>query len=133
MPGRIGASPGETPISTSPQRKVYAWHRKPATPRATVGTDGRGCTQCYDPTLFFLPPLIHPSYLRNNPSHLPLHGYISTIPVGPCHVPPPGHCHHYRLSYRPAPLPVYPDLDSAPNTLTHQASLIRSPRTYNTS
>jgi hypothetical protein len=35
-------------------------------------------TPCYDPTLFFLPPLIHPSYSCNNPSHLPLHGYIPT-------------------------------------------------------
>jgi hypothetical protein len=31
---------------------------------------------CYNLTLFFLPPLIHPSYPHNNPSHLPLHGYI---------------------------------------------------------
>jgi hypothetical protein len=86
-------------------------------------------SRCYDPTLFFLPPLIHPSYHDNNPSHLPLHGYIPTIPTGPCHAFPPSHCHHHRLSYRPAPLPVYPDPDSAPNTSTHQASLIRSPRT----
>jgi len=84
---------------------------------------------CYNPTLFFLPPLIHPSYSRNNPSHLPLHGYITTIPIGPNHVSPPSHYRHYRLSYRPTPLPIYPDPDSAPNTLTHQASLIRSPWT----
>jgi len=81
---------------------------------------------CYNPTLFFLPPLIHPSCPHNNPSHLPLHGYIPTIPIGPCHVPSPSHCRHHRLPYCPAPLPVYPDPDAAPNTLTHQASLIRS-------
>jgi len=88
---------------------------------------------CYDPTLFFLPPLIRPSYPDNNPSHLSLHGYIPTIPIGPGHVLPPNHGHHYRISYRPAPLPIYPDPDSAPNTFTRQAPLIRSPRILSTS
>jgi hypothetical protein len=41
----------------------------------------RGWIECYNPTLFFLPPLIHPSYPRNNPSHLPLHVFLHTTAV----------------------------------------------------
>jgi hypothetical protein len=79
---------------------------------------------CYNPTLFFLPPLIHPLYPRNNPSHLPLHGYIPTIAIGPHHMSPPSHCCHHHLPHHPAPLSIHPNPDSAPNTLTRQASLI---------